>query len=211
MLREYISGIVCVWHGCGCEYGCEYWLLGFANVRNTWKLCIFWGDNTNTWQRKIVSIAPEEPKQQAISDSVHFRWTRHGISKYIAKCNERTRHQQTIQSTWSSFKFFRKVFASAATTKAVPTFTKTTIASCAQTHTESENIYDLCTPSRKKCQMPSINLFIDTFGHRLLDSMIFSVPFPHYLCGESTETNEKNWTSASARTRKINTNVRYKT
>lgn len=27
-------------------------------------------------------------------------------------------------------------------------------------------------PEHKKCQMPSINLFIDTFGHRLLDSMM---------------------------------------
>lgn len=35
-----------------------------------------------------------------------------------------------------------------------------------------KNIYDL---SIQKCQMPSINLFIDTFGHRLLYEYFFSL------------------------------------
>lgn len=58
-----------------------------------------------------------------------------------------------------------------------------------------KNIYDLNT---QKCQMPSINLFIDTFGHRLLyDFSLFLslslscyrifVPassLSHYLCAQ---------------------------
>lgn len=161
---------------CVCEFVGSWDLRMRAYYIGSHRFCEIMATTPNTWQRKIVSIAAEtraRATKQAISDS-NISDRRRYLNRKM-RCDALTRQFKTIQSTCSSFKFFpEKLLHRQLAVASAPlvAFTKKPQSAHMPRRTLNRKIFMTCAYTRKKYQMPSINLFIDTFGHRLLDSMI---------------------------------------